>query len=82
MLPQPSTEHAAADPDGLLILQARYHLVERDIFLRFDHADDKGFMSVKPRTAWLARTPRCPFAAFTLTPEPPDRRRNPEPLRH
>jgi hypothetical protein len=32
MLTQPSTEHAAADPDGLLILQARYHLVERDIF--------------------------------------------------
>ncbi|KXV67248.1 hypothetical protein AD949_00075 [Acetobacter orleanensis] len=46
-LPQPSAEHAAANPDGLLILQAHHHLVERDIFLRFDHINNKGFIPIQ-----------------------------------
>ncbi|WP_264802157.1 hypothetical protein, partial [Ameyamaea chiangmaiensis] len=78
-LPQPSAEHASTDPDGLLTLQARDHLFESDVLLRFDHANNKGFMPVQPRTAGLALAARRPFAAFTFAPKPPDRRGNPDP---
>lgn len=48
VLPQPATEHAATDPDITFALQARHHLVKRDVFLRFDHAENEVFMPVQP----------------------------------
>lgn len=58
---------------------AGHHLVERDIFLRFDRAHKEGFMSVQPRTTWLTLTARRSFAGFTFTSKPPDHCRNADP---